>query len=58
MLTTRIAKNRETGSSCTIATKVTAEEREVLEAMAEQVGMSRYSMVREILRAAIVRAVV
>lgn len=58
MLTTRIAKNRETGSCCTIATKMTEEERELLEAMASQVGMSRYSMVREILRTAIERAVV
>lgn len=58
MLTKRIARNRETGSSCTIATKMTDEERELLEAMAAQVGMSRYTMVREILRAAIERAVV
>lgn len=44
------ALEHEAGCSCTAATKLRPEEIEVLDAMADTVGLSRYLFIREILR--------
>lgn len=46
----RFALEHEAGCSCTAATKLRPEELEVLDAMADTVGLSRYLFIREILR--------
>lgn len=44
------APDHEPGCTCTAATKLRADELEILDAMADTVGLSRYRYIREILR--------
>lgn len=46
----RMARSTEPGSCCTVATKMAPEELDALDAMAAAVSMSRYQLVRELLR--------
>lgn len=53
MQTIRISKTADRQCKCTVATKVTPEELEILNAMAEVSGLSRYNLIRSIIRATI-----
>lgn len=46
----RCSKYRETGSTVTAATKLTPEESEELDALAAEWGVSRYEMIRTMIR--------
>lgn len=56
MQTIRVSKTADRQCKCTVATKVTPEELEILNAMADATGLSRYNLIRLIIRAAISKA--
>ena len=53
---TRYSKTRDTGSTAPVATKLTPQEVESLDALAASLGMSRYEFIRHTLRNSLAKA--